>query len=78
MAYSKENYSKDLRSEKVNLMQSPGLRCTKLNYLLDTHLRKKERKTTTKNNFHNVQTQTKSWERTKTLHMRLSYSLYSN
>ena len=43
MAYSKENYSKDLRSEKVNLMQSPGLsRCTKLNYLLDTEKEGKE------------------------------------
>ena len=42
MAYSKENYSKDLRSEKVNLMQSPGLRCTKLNYLLDTEKDGKE------------------------------------
>ena len=42
MTYSKENYSKDLRSEKVNLMQSPGLRCTKLNYLLDTEKEGKE------------------------------------
>ena len=42
MAYSKENYSKDLRSEKVNLMQSPGLRCTKLIYLLDTEKEGKE------------------------------------
>ena len=42
MAYSKENYSKDLRGEKVNLMQSPGLRCTKLNYLLDTEKEGKE------------------------------------
>ena len=42
MAYSKENYSKDLRSEKVNLMQSSGLRCTKLNYLLDTEKEGKE------------------------------------
>ena len=42
MAYSKENYSKDLRSEKVNLMQSPRLRCTKLNYLLDTEKEGKE------------------------------------